>query len=125
MKRTLLSLAVLPSCLIGIFALQACIPMCAASVNASVQINITDADGNEVPDAIVTYSLDGSAEQPAECIGSTGTDVGCDSWSVFDEGGTYVIKAESADGTLHAETTVEVNESDCGPITKQADLVLE
>ncbi len=107
-------------------ALTGCIPMCADVVTNGVEAKVVDKDGVNQPDAKVTYTVDGGDEEIADCFGLADDGKGCTSWAVAPgKGGHVVIKAESADGTLHAEATVDVEDGQCGPTTEDATLTLE
>ncbi len=62
------TLALVPAVLI-LTALSACEPMaCDDMAVASVSIQVVDVDGNPLAATSVTYTVDGGAEQQAECL---------------------------------------------------------
>jgi hypothetical protein len=113
----LLTLApLLPACSGGI--------ACDDSLARSVIIRVVDEGGRNVPDARVTYSHEGGAEEQAGCVlFSDGTT--CNGWGAgTEQTGAFVIKAASADGTRHAEGRVTVEEGTCHVDTEELRLTL-
>ena len=87
-------------------------------------VTVVDADAKPVPDAVVTFTLDGGPVRQAECWGPDPDT--CDSWVAgVEEAGVFVISATSADGTLSAEATVTVKEGECHVDGQTVELVLK
>lgn len=95
--------------------------VCPAIAAGSVQVSVVDAQGAAVLDAKVTYSVDGGAEQPADCVALSGA--GCSRWVAgWERTGSFVVRAASADGAKQAEAAVVVVKSggDCPHVVQQA-----
>jgi hypothetical protein len=96
---------------------------CTTEARASVSVHVVDAQGEAVTDAKVTFTRDGGASQPAECVYPAGE--GCESWvTAWERTGHFVVRAESADGTKHDEAAVDVTEDDCHVQGKTLTLTL-
>ena len=81
---------------------------CPAIASASVRVTVFDVNGAPATDAKVTYAVDGRAAQPAECV-NPALDGGCERWVAgWEQLGSFVVSATSADGTKHAEAAAEV-----------------
>ena len=92
---------------------------CTAELRWSVSITVVDAQGQVVADAKVTFTIDGGQEQAAQCI-EPGDGGACSTWVAGAEQSVdFVIKAESRDNTLHAQTAVTVNEGTCHHVEAQ------
>jgi len=97
---------------------------CTMEARASVQVKVVDVSGALVETAKVTFSVDGAAESPAECLGSTAQS--CQQWIAgYEVAGTFRIVAKSADGKKRAEQTVLVEKDECHVQTQQVTLQLE
>jgi hypothetical protein len=102
----------------GFFATE-----CEAWAGWGVTVTVTDGQGAIVPDATVVFSVDGGAEEPAECLAEPGP---CQEWLAgLEQSGKFKIKAASADGIKHAEATVVVTEDECHVISESVTLKLE
>lgn len=111
---------------LSLFGLSGCVPVCAAVVVNGVEATVVDANGVAQPDAKVTYTLDDGPEETAECVSTSDDGKGCDTWGLGSgKSGRFVIQAESADGKLHAEATVDVEDGECGPTTEDVTLTLK
>lgn len=108
--------------------LSACVGLaCTEEARSSVDVTVVDAMGMAQKDALVTFSVDGAADEEAECISLSGGGAGpCDSWVAgYERSGSFTIKASSADGTKHAQKTVTVAADECHVITQIVTLTLE
>ena len=86
---------------------------CTADVKPSVVVSVVDVDGSVVPEAELTYSVDGGSEQPCDENGTCG----------LETIGEFTITA-AAEGYTSASETLTV-ESDIGHvITQDLELVL-
>jgi hypothetical protein len=100
---------------------------CTEEARASVVVTVVDAAGQPVPDAKVRFSIDGGAEEQAMCNPPTSTPnaTTCRDWTAgWERGGSYTIKATSADGTRSAEQQLTVTEDECHVKTEQVQLTL-
>jgi hypothetical protein len=114
----------------GVPHLAACIGLsCSHDVKPSVEITVIALMGEEEvvqTDAVVTFSLDGGAEQPAECVTPVTGGGGCEAFRAgLEQTGSFVVKATSADGTKLAEVTVDVDADECHVITQSVKLTLQ
>jgi GAF domain-containing protein len=99
--------------------------VCTGNVADSVDIQVVDEQGNNVPDARVTYRLNGGSEQQARCVSPISAGGACSRWAAGqEETGDFVIQATSADGTRHAEGQASVDRNECHVNTQQLQLTL-
>jgi hypothetical protein len=110
--------------MVALGALGACGGVdCTANLATSVSVRVVDANGAAVPDAKVTYSVDGGASETAGCWDVVVA--GCKQWIAGQERtGHFVVRAESADGTKHDEATADVTEGECHVQGKSVTLTL-
>ncbi|MCK6587603.1 MAG: hypothetical protein HUU21_25105 [Polyangiaceae bacterium] len=95
---------------------------CTLEARSSVSVKVNDAMGIPVLDAIVTFSVDGGAEQDAECV-QTAAAGGCEAWVAgWEVAGTFEIKAVSADGMSQDTETVVVTKDECHVISQSVTL---
>jgi hypothetical protein len=102
---------------------------CTDEARSSVVVSVVDASGAAVHDAVVRFSIDGGAEEMAQCMpisgGGGGTPIRCENWIAgWERGGNYTIKVESPDGTRRAEQQLTVTEDECHVKTEQVTLTL-
>lgn len=100
---------------------------CTLEASASLSVKVIDDKGVVVPDAKVTFSLNGGALQSAECVQPVGGGGGsCAEWTAgVEEAGMFDVKATSADGTKKAEQSITVAQGKCHVIQQQATLTLK
>lgn len=109
-------------------SVTACGPLtgvaCTEEARTSVTIQAVDADGAAVPDAVVTYTIDGGAQRSAECSpGPSGA--GCDQWSAgLEESGLFVITATDPAGPAGTATVV-VGEDECHVISESVTVTVQ
>jgi len=105
---------------------EGCIGLsCTEEARASVLVTVVDEMDAIQRDAKVTFSVEGRAEQAAECVDPTGAGTSCDSWiGGYEQTGSFTVKAASADGTKHAETTFMVDADECHVETQTIKLTL-
>lgn len=97
---------------------------CTTEARASVQVTVVDVMGVAVLDATVTFSVDGGAEEDAECV-RTAAAGGCEEWVAgFEQAGAFVVRAESADGAAKDEESVKVTKGECHVTTQTVTLTL-
>jgi hypothetical protein len=97
---------------------------CTLEARSSVSVTVVDVMGIPALDAMVTFSVDGGAEEDAECV-TTAAAGGCEAWVAgYERAGTFVIKAVSADGTAKDEETVTVTKDECHVISQMVELKL-
>lgn len=100
-------------------------PACTTEARSSVDVSVVDATGAVQKDAKVTFSVDGGADEPAECVGPSGGGA-CDAWVAgFERTGSFTVKAESADGTKQASQTVVVTADECHVVSQSMTLTLQ
>ncbi|MBI5545408.1 MAG: hypothetical protein HY901_16100 [Deltaproteobacteria bacterium] len=103
---------------------SACGTSCTMEARTSVLVTVKDTAGNVVGDAQVTYHVDAGVEQQAQCPGSTASS--CARWTLgYEDAGTFVVVAKSADGTKQAEKSVVVVKDACHVQTEEVTLVLQ
>jgi hypothetical protein len=102
---------------------------CTEEARASVVVSVVDEAGTAIHEAEVRFSIDGGAEEMAQCMGMSGggglTPIRCENWVAGHErGGNYTIKVKSPDGTRSAEQQLTVTEDECHVQTQQVTLTL-
>ncbi len=98
---------------------------CTLELRYSVVVRVVDTRGNPQPDARVTFTWDGGAEQSALCDGIEQRRDDCDLWVAgYERAGEYVITATSTDGERSARQSVSVTEDECHVHTQQVTLTL-
>jgi hypothetical protein len=96
---------------------------CTSDVAPSVLISVVDANGVSVPDAKVTYSVDGGPVAAAGCYARVNP--GCGRWQAgSEEKGAFSLVATSADGAKTAKAEVLVTGGGCGSHVKTAETTL-
>jgi hypothetical protein len=109
--------------------LQACdlIIGCTDEALASLVVTVVDEGGHPVPDAWVTFRLDGGPQQEAECLQSldaTSPEL-CLRWvTAWEASGDFLVEATSADGSRFARKQVSVGRGLCHVNPEQVQLVL-
>jgi hypothetical protein len=107
--------------------LSACRPVvdCPDVLVTAVAVSVVNPRGEEVKDARVSFSRNGSSMEEAQCFDDPMID-GCESWSIFGNAGDYLVRATSADGGRVTERQVEVEQDDneCFPISVELTLTL-
>ena len=86
---------------------------CSADIKPSVVVSVVDADGSEILEAELTYSVDGGTEQPCDEYNTCGQETA----------GEFTITASAA-GYMPASETLTVESDICHVITQWVDLVL-
>jgi hypothetical protein len=108
----------LPGC--GVGATQ-----CTDIAAFSMSVTVVNDQAAVQTDAKVTFSVDGSPEQAAECLPpASGT--GCETWVAgVERTGVFTIKAVSGDGLKHAEGSATVDKDECHVIQQTVKLTLK
>jgi hypothetical protein len=105
---------------------------CDLSAFVSVAVEVVDLNGDAVPGAEVTYTIDGGATQQAECEGEPGDCT--DFWTAFETEGEFVVTAtfnreDPNDAacwfTDTAVATVTVTGNECHVDTQEVTLELD
>ncbi len=86
---------------------------CTDEFIASTRITVVDSGGAVQDDARVTFVHEGQSETDAWCAHPGIVAGSCVEWETPDEGGTYVLRATSADGQRTAQKQVEVDADVC------------
>ena len=98
---------------------------CSLEARSSVQVTVVDSRGRPQRDARVTFTLEGGPEQQALCNGGRSTPGDCDAWvTAYEQPGSYVVTATSADGTRSTRQDVTVQKDTCHVLTETVTLTL-
>lgn len=92
---------------------------CTAEARASVQITVVDTFGGKIPNAELTFRVDGGDAQPCEQLGGAGEFV-CG----WEQAGDITVTA-TAEGYFVQEAAVRVNADECHVITEQLTVTLD
>jgi hypothetical protein len=103
-----------------------CCKACGDNIVTSASLTVQDMNGNIDSHATVTFSIDGGAQQSADCDTDNSAAVGCQSWSVgHDETGRFDIKARSADGSTTGEVVAELESDGCHVVPQTLRITLK
>jgi hypothetical protein len=95
---------------------------CSTQLVFSVSIEVVDTGGTPVRDAVVTFTVDGGATQPATCdLPVEGG--GCTRWHAGEErAGQFVVRAQR--GNLAATASTVVADGECHVQARSVRLVV-
>jgi hypothetical protein len=124
--------------LLPLFALIACddadVPVaCAAYAALALQVDVTDADGNSLPGATVSFTIEDGARQEASCLDAD-EPASCTSFATaYEQAGTYDVLVEYTVPTAdpccwHADAktaTVTVGADECHVIGEQITVAID
>lgn len=99
---------------------------CTLEARASVNVKVVDAQGMAVTDAVVTFSVNGGADEMAECVNPVGGMGTCQEWVAgWERDGNFTVTATSADGMKTATQMVTVTKDACHVQPQSVTLTLQ